>query len=54
LGGKVPFDWRAGDDGELIEVREQQRSPKHKRKQRDDGTPLYIITERRHSRYLTH
>jgi putative DNA-invertase from lambdoid prophage Rac len=46
LGGKVPFGWRVGDDGALVEVPEQQRALKRMRKLRDDGMPLRTIAER--------
>lgn len=46
LGGRVPFGWRVGEDGALVEVAEQQRALKRMRKLRDDGLPLRTIADR--------
>jgi hypothetical protein len=41
----VPFGWRVGDDGALIEVPEQQRALKRMRRLRDQSLPLRTIAE---------
>jgi len=43
LGGKVPFGWKVGDDGELVEVPEQQAAIKRARKLRAKGLSLRAI-----------
>ena len=44
LGGKVPFGWRVGDDGDLIEVPEQQAAIKRARKMKEKGMSLRAIS----------
>ena len=46
LGGKVPFGWRVGEDGALIEMPEQQWALKRMRRLRDQGLPLRAIADR--------
>jgi DNA invertase Pin-like site-specific DNA recombinase len=43
LGGKLPFGWRVGRDGELVEVPEQQAAIKRARKLRAKGLSLRAI-----------
>ena len=43
LGGKLPFGWRVGQDGELVEVPEQQAAVKRARKLRAKGLSLRAI-----------
>src|SRR4051812_13082101 len=44
LGGKIPFGWRVGEDGELVQVPEQQRAIKQARKLRAKGLSLRAIS----------
>jgi putative DNA-invertase from lambdoid prophage Rac len=43
LGGKVPFGWRVGTDGELVEFPEHQAAIKQARKMRAKGLSLRAI-----------
>ena len=43
LGGIVPFGWRIGDTGGLVEVPEQQQAIKRMRELRQAGKPLRAI-----------
>lgn len=43
LGGKVPFGWRVGSNGELVEVPEQQAAIRCVRQLRDQGLSLRAI-----------
>jgi putative DNA-invertase from lambdoid prophage Rac len=43
LGGKLPFGWRVGQHGELVEVPEQQAALKRARKLRAKGLSLRAI-----------
>ena len=43
LGGKVPFGWKVGRDGGLVEVPEQQAAVKRARKLRAKGLSLRAI-----------
>jgi hypothetical protein len=43
LGGIVPFGWRLGDAGELVEVPEQQQAIQRMRELRRAGKPLRAI-----------
>src|SRR3954454_13594890 len=43
LGGTVPFGWRVGDNGELVEVPEQQKAIRRARALRAKGTSLRAI-----------
>lgn len=45
LGGRVPFGWRIGDKGELVEVAEQQQAIRRMRALRQAGKPLRAIAE---------
>jgi DNA invertase Pin-like site-specific DNA recombinase len=44
LGGIVPFGWRVGSDGELVEVPEQQAAIKRAQKLRAKGLSLRAIS----------
>jgi putative DNA-invertase from lambdoid prophage Rac len=46
LGGKPPFGWRVGDDGELIAIPEQQAALKRMRALRAEGAPLRAIADK--------
>lgn len=45
LGGRVPFGWRIGDKGDLVEVPEQQEAIRRMRGLRQIGTPLRAIAD---------
>lgn len=45
LGGRVPFGWRIGDKGELVEVAEQQQAIRRMRELRQAGKPLRAIAD---------
>jgi putative DNA-invertase from lambdoid prophage Rac len=44
LGGIVPFGWRVGEDGALIEVPDQQRAIQRIRQLRREGLSLRAIS----------
>lgn len=45
LGGRVPFGWRIGDKGELVEVAEQQQAIRRMRTLRQAGKPFRAIAD---------
>ena len=44
LGGKVPFGWRVGDNGDLVQVPEEQAAIRRARKMRMKGISLRAIS----------
>jgi hypothetical protein len=50
LGGKPPFGWRVGEDGELVAVPEQQRALKRMREMRAKGLALQVIADKMNPR----
>jgi DNA invertase Pin-like site-specific DNA recombinase len=45
LGGKLPFGWRVGFDGELVEVEDEQQAIREMKALRASGKPLRAISE---------
>jgi DNA invertase Pin-like site-specific DNA recombinase len=45
LGGKVPFGWAVGSDGELVRDNAQQTAIRRMKELREAGTPLRTIAE---------
>ena len=52
LGGIVPFGWRIGDTGGLVEVPEQQQAIKRMRELRQAGKPLRTIASEIHQKHV--
>jgi len=46
LGGTVPFGYRQGEDGALIEIPEQQAAIEKMRRMRAKGVALRVIAEK--------
>jgi DNA invertase Pin-like site-specific DNA recombinase len=46
LGGKLPFGWRVGEEGALVEVPEQQAAIRRMQRMRAQGLALRAIAER--------
>jgi DNA invertase Pin-like site-specific DNA recombinase len=46
LGGKLPFGWRVGEEGALVEIPEQQAAIRRMQRMRDQGMPLRTIAEK--------
>lgn len=45
LGGKLPYGFARGDNGELVEIPEQQKAIRKAKKLRDDGLSLRAIAD---------